>query len=107
MTLYNSYPTKITYCWDNYIVGGYCILGGSGLSGAGRYYGQYFYRTYSPLPTHNQVNVKVRVYTVDSWDGTGTDDHFEIGIDGNNIYAFRMNGFDPTWANTDLCGTNI
>ena len=105
LSLYRTAGYKVTFCWDNYILGGYCVLGGSGTSGAGRYYGQYFYKQYNSLPGHNQVNIRMRVYAIDSWDGTTVDDHFEIGVDSNNVYAFRMNGFDPVWANQEYCGT--
>jgi len=104
LSLYNTTGVKVYDCSGYLLLGGYNILGGSGITGPTPYYGQYFKRTYIPPVAHNQINIQMRVYTIDSWDGNTNDDHFEIGIDGANTYAWRMNGFDPTYANTNICG---
>lgn len=104
LSLYNTPGVKVSYCAGYYLLGGPCVLGGTLTTGATPYYGQYFKRTYVPPVAHNQINLQMRVYTMDSWDGSTADDHFEIGIDGVNIYAWRIYGFNGIYANTDICG---
>jgi len=92
LSLERTSEVKVSYCAGYYLLGGYCILGGFGtMGGYSTYSGQYFKRTYAPPVAHNQINIQMRVYTVDSWDGGDTyDDHFEIGIDGVNTYAWKV-----------------
>ncbi len=94
LSLYKNAGVKVYLCAGYYLLGSYCILGGSGTTGSTPYYGQYFRRTYTPPVAHNQINIQMRVYTIDSWDGPGTDDHFEIGIDGTALYAWRIDPFN-------------
>jgi len=60
-------------CGDDYLLGGYNVLGGTK--------GQYFERTFTGLPPHNQLNLSYIIYPLDSWD-SNDNDHYEIYVDG-------------------------
>ncbi len=51
------------------------------LGAVGGYKGQYWERTYTDLPAHNQLNLTFNVWAIDSWD-RGSGDHFEVYVDG-------------------------
>jgi len=94
--------TKYSNCGGVYLLGGYNIMGGAGTTGANPSYGQYFYRTYSGLPPHNQINLTYTVYAIDSWDGTTSNDRYDVDIDGTAITGWRFSAF-AGYA-TQLCG---
>jgi len=82
---------KYSVCANgDYVMGGYDIMGGSGTTGSSAYYGNYWTRYYTGLPAHNQVNVTYSVYPIDSWDGTTSDDHYSVSVDGVIITCWHF-----------------
>ena len=94
----SSYVTagvKFYNCGGNYILGGYNVLGGAT--------GQYIQRTYSSLPTHNQIYLQMRFYQIDSWDQlVNGPDYFSISIDGTSFTGWSLS-FEYPGAYS-LCG---
>ena len=54
---------------------------------------QYWERTYTGLPAHNQLNLTYTVYVIDSWDGASVDDHYEIQVDDYLQRGWSFSGF--------------
>lgn len=73
---------KYSLCSGTYLMGGYNILGGAK--------NQYFERTYTGLPPHNQLNLTYMVYAIDSWDGSVVDDHYEVQVDDYTQRAWNF-----------------
>jgi len=76
---------KHSICGNDYLMGGYNILGGTK--------DQYFERTFTGLPPHNQLNLRYLVYPIDSWDGTSADDHYEVYVDDVFQRGWRFSAF--------------
>jgi len=95
---------KTTTCGSDTILGGQDIMGSQS--------GQYWYRTYENLPSHNSVQLQIKVYPIDSWDQDAGTDHFEITIDGTNFMLWTLASYDSTgtpiwaWAPTNICGNS-
>jgi len=79
--------TKISSCWEYYLLGGYNVL--TNPQG-------YFTRTYSGLPAHNTIYFSVRVFQIDSCD-YAENDHFALGFDTLTIslWSIRRLGIWP------------
>lgn len=95
-TMSSCYPGNgcVNYynCSGAYLIGGYEILGVTK--------GQYFQRIYTGLSNHNQINMQIAIYAIDSWDGGN--DHFDFNFDGTSYY-----GRNPVWQTdmtNNLCG---
>jgi len=98
--------TKVSECGSTVLLGGYNILGGNGgATAANPYYRQYFQRTYTSLPTHNQIFLQLLFYSIDSWDGVCNSDTFTIEIDGSVVQGYCLY-FWMTDA-SDICGVSI
>ena len=105
----SSYRSGVKYynCANNFVIGGYSVLGGSGLTGATAYNGQYFQRTYSSVPVHNQIYIQMKFFQIDSWDSWVPDqpnwnDYFTISIDGNLISGWELS-FRESYL-SQICG---
>lgn len=61
---------------------------------------QYWERTYTGLPAHNQLNLTYNVWAIDSWDGSSAGDHYEVYVDG---YAQKAWSF--TWSTDGFVAT--
>jgi len=101
-----STGVKTTQCASDTILGGYNIMGPQGAI----VNGQYWYRTYTGLPSHNSVQLQMKVYPMDTWDGSDDGDHFEITIDSTNLVLWTLRtyytGYVPVlYAPTDICGS--
>jgi len=96
---------KATFCGSDTILAGYNVMGPPMASSLGKYW----YRTYDNLPPHNAVKLQITVYAIDSWDGQGSNDHFEITFDNTNLVLWTLLTYvnhDPMWyATTDICGS--
>jgi len=66
-------------CGDDYLLGGYNVLGGTK--------GNYFERIYTGLPPHNQLNLTYIIFPIDSWDTT---DWYEVHVDGYPQVAWTL-----------------
>jgi hypothetical protein len=89
-------PKIKTYnCGGTYVMGGFNVLGGTK--------NQYWERTYTGLPAHNQLDLTYTVYAIDSWDGTGADDHYEVSVDDYTQRGWRFSSF--TGLSQPVCGS--
>jgi len=73
---------KHSLCGSTYLMGGYNVLSGTK--------NQYFERTYTGLPPHNQLNLTYFVYPIDSWDGSTADDHYRVYVDDYTQIGWRF-----------------
>jgi len=69
----------VTVCNSEYLLGGYDILKAAN---------DYFYKTYTGLPTHSMIYFTMTVYAIDSWDAG---DKFTIDFDGHTLAGPVMN----------------
>lgn len=84
--------SKVTYCYNAYLLGGYGSLGG---------YGQYFYRTYYNLPPHVMIHFTLNMWALDSWD---SDDSWYIQFDSTAILG--PVSYVSYWPTGNYCGNS-
>ena len=91
--------TKTSQCSLNTVLGGYNIMGPYGQQSKG----QYWYKTYTDLPTHNSIKIQIKIFPIDSWDVN--DDSFDIYLDTNYFPLWKMSMYqDPSTSSSSTCG---
>jgi len=104
----NTINPMYTLCASDYILGGYSGYNILTMSATG---GNYFQRIYTNVPAHNQINFRITVYAIDTWDGVTQSDNFAIKFDSTQVPGINIQNFNPTVNNNPVptlvsyCGT--
>jgi len=85
--------TKVSFCFNNYLLGGYNIL---------KYVSVYFERTYTNLPIpHNMLHFTFLAQPVDSWDAGDT---FGVQFDSNPLMTGWKFSTFTSYTAPSVCG---
>jgi len=89
---------KHLQCGSIWMMGGYNILGGT--------LNEYFERTYTGLPAHNQLELNFVFFAIDSWDGINQaqDDYIQVSVDGFLMDTWRLSMTDTSSYISPWCG---